>query len=411
VLMAQEPPTATPANQSIMKSVGVLGVGSIADLYVRNASLMNNYRVVAVAGLHAGRTAARAAAWGVTAETPDRLIARDDIDIILNLTPPAAHYATTMAALEARKHVFSEKTLGANFAEARALADAAERGGLRLGVAPDTILGAGLQKARAMIDAGAIGRPLMATASIMYHGADDWHPNPEFFYRAPGGGPVHDVGPYFLAALVMLLGPIKQVYASGFRGFETRTFTAEGPHKGRTVPVEVMTSVLALATFRSGVQAALGTSWDVWKNTQPDLEIHGTLGSLSLPHPNWHGGPLKYARAREDWQVVSLDDNPLARLNWPPEKPLSSNYRGIGIAEMIEAMDRGRPHRTSAELATHVVEAADAIVESARIGTPVNMSMTPPRPAPFGPADVARLLKGSETDRSLAAGNFRGGGH
>ena len=387
-----------------MKSVGVLGAGMIADVYVRNAMLMRNYRVVAVADLDAGRAGARAAAWGIAAETPERLIARDDIDIILNLTPPAAHHATTMAALQAGKHVFCEKTLGTTIAEAGSLADAAERRGLRLGVAPDTILGAGLQKARAMIDAGAIGRPLMATASIMYHGADDWHPNPAFFYRAPGGGPVHDVGPYFLAALVMLLGPIKQVKANGFRGFDTRTFNAEGPQKGLTVSVEVMTSVLALATFGSGVEATLTTSWDVWKNAQPDLEIHGTLGSLSLPHPNWHGGPLKYARPRGDWEVVPLDDDPLARPNWPPERPIHSNYRGIGIAEMIDAIEFGRPHRTPADLAVHVVEAADAIVTSAHTGVPVSLSLMPQRPAPFGVADAARLLKDPEARHASRPG-------
>ena len=387
-----------------MKSVGVLGVGSIADVYVRNAARMRNFRVVAVAGRDAERTRARAAAWGVAAETPDGLIARADIDIILNLTPPTAHYATTMAALEAGKHVFCEKTLGTTLEEAAALLDIAEKRGLRLGVAPDTILGAGLQKARAMIDAGAIGRPLMATGSIMYHGADDWHPNPAFFYREPGGGPVHDVGPYILAALMALLGPIEQVYATGFRGFETRTFTAEGPQKGLTIPVEVMTSVLALATFRSGVQATLTMSWDVWRNSQPDLEIHGTLGSLSLPHPNWHGGPLKFARPGTEWETVPLDDEPLNRLNWPPERPVHANYRGVGIAEMVDALERGQPHRTPADLAVHVVEAADAIVASARSGAPVPLELTPRRPAPFGVADVARLLKDLETDHAPPPG-------
>jgi predicted dehydrogenase len=376
-----------------VKSVGVLGVGSIADVYVRNAARMRNYRVVGVAGRDAERTRARAAAWGVAAETPDGLIARDDIDVILNLTPPTAHFATTMAALEAGKSVFCEKTLGTTLEEAAALIAFAEERGLRIGVAPDTILGAGLQKARVLIDAGAIGRPLMATASILYHGADDWHPNPAFFYRAPGGGPVHDVGPYFLAALMALLGPIEQVYATGFRGFDSRTFTAEGPQKGLTVPVEIMTSVLALATFRSGVQATLTTSWDVWRNSQPDLEIHGTLGSLSLPHPNWHGGPLRFARPRSGWETVSLGDAPLDHPNWPPDNPQSANYRGVGVAEMIDAMERGEPHRTPADLAAHVVEAADAIVASAHSGAPVSLKLTPPRPAPFGPADVARLLK------------------
>jgi len=380
-----------------MMSVGVLGVGSIADVYVRNAALMSNYRVVAVAARDRERTRQRAAVWGVEGVTPERLFARDDIDIILNLTPPAAHFATTMAALDAGKHVFCEKTLGINVAEATALAHAAEARGLRLGVAPDTLLGAGLQKARAMIDAGAIGRPLMATASIMYHGADHWHPNPSFFYRANGGGPVHDVGPYFLAALMLLFGPIEKVKATSLRGSETRTITAAGPEKGLTVPVEVPTSVFALATFRSGVETSLMTSWDCWKNSQPDLEIHGTEGSLSLPHPNWHGGPLKIARPDGDWEDVSLDDEPLARLSWPPDNPQRSNYRGIGIAEMIDAMEQKRLHRTPSDLGAHVVEAADAIMASARTEATVSLQLRPPRPAPIDRTGVARLLKDAET--------------
>lgn len=376
---------------SDVKSVGVLGVGDISDVYVRNAERMRNYRVVAVASRDSANTARQAKRWGVEATTPDALLRRDDIEIILNLTPPAVHFATTKAALEAGKHVFSEKPIGISFAEATALSELADKRNLRLAVAPDSLLGAGLQKARAMIDAGAIGRPLMATASILYHGADSWHPNPAFFYRAAGGGPTHDVGPYFLSALMFLLGPIETVRATGLRGFETRTMTADGPEKGLTVPVEVLTTILALAEFRSGARAALMSSWDVWQNSQPDLEIHGTEGSLSLPHPNWHGGPLKYARPGEGWETVPLDDEPLAAINWPPEKPERSNYRGIGIAEMIAAMSAGVPHRTSAALATHVVEAADGIVASATTGKTASLQGQPERP-PLFTADDARVL-------------------
>lgn len=376
--------------------VGVLGVGNIADVYVWNLARTRNARVVAAASRDPARTLARASEWGVDAESPESLLRRDDIDIILNLTPPVAHFATTKAALEAGKHVFSEKPIGISLAEAESLAEYADARDLRLAVAPDALLGAGLQKARALIDEGAIGRPLMATASIMYHGADAWHPNPAFFYRAAGGGPTHDVGPYFLAALMLLLGPMESVQATGFKGFDTRTFTAEGPEKGLTVPVEVLTSVLALARFRSGVQATLMSSWDVWHTSQPDLEIHGTEGSLSLPHPNWHGGPLKIARPGSGWEDVALDDEPMARTNWPPQDPERANYRGIGIAEMIAAMDAGAPHRTPTDLATHVVEAADAIVLSTTTGAPVTLHGTFDRPRPFTTADARSLLKPRE---------------
>jgi predicted dehydrogenase len=146
------------------------------------------------------------------------------------------------------------------------------------------------------------------------------------------------------------------------------------------------------------------TSWDCWKTAQPDLEIHGTEGSLSLPHPNWHGGPLKYARPRGEWEIVPLDDEPMARPNWPPENPQQSNYRGIGVAEMIDAMERGAEHRTPADLAAHVVEAADAIVTSARTAATVLLKLSPPRPAPIGRTDVARLLNAAATGRAAGPG-------
>jgi predicted dehydrogenase len=375
-----------------VKGVGLIGIGNIADVYVWNIARTSNARVVAVASRNFEHTRARAVQWNVLAESPEGLLRRDDIDIVLNLTPPAAHFGTTLAALEAGKHVFSEKPLGISKEQALALVEAADRRNLRLGVAPDSLLGAGLQKARLMITAGAIGRPLLATASIMYHGADDWHPNPAFFYQANGGGPVHDVGPYFLSALILLLGPIETIQASALKGFETRTFTAEGREKGLTVQVEVPTTNLALARFRSGAQASLMASWDVWRTGQPDLEIHGTEGSLSLPHPNWHGGPLRYSRAGAAWEEVPLEAEPMARPNWPPDNPLRANYRGIGIAEMIDAIHEGRPHRLPPDLATHVVECADAMVESAVHRKPIALYGMPQTPAHFTAADARRLL-------------------
>jgi predicted dehydrogenase len=249
-----------------------------------------------------------------------------------------------------------------------------------------------------MIDGGEIGRPLMATASIMYHGADSWHPNPAFFYRAAGGGPVHDVGPYFVGALVSLFGAVGEVTARGFRGFESRTITAEGPEQGMTVPVEVLTTVFALLRFQSAVEATLSASWDVWKTSQPAIEVHGTKGSLQLPHPAWHHGALKFAAPGGDWQTVAVDANALTIANWPPDAPSSSNYRGIGLAEMIDALEAGRPHRTPADLATHVVEVADAIVASATTDTAVPLVSTAPprthrRRGYFPPAQRGLVMK------------------
>ncbi|MBZ9938559.1 Gfo/Idh/MocA family oxidoreductase [Mesorhizobium sp. BR1-1-16] len=380
-----------------MFKVGMIGVGSIADVYLLNSRQMSNYRVVAVASRDEAEAGRRAAGWGVEGLSVDALLRRSDIEAVLNLTPPAAHHAVTRAALEAGKHVFTEKPLAADLEEALDLADLAAQRGLRLAVAPDSVLGAGVQRARAMIDSGAIGRPLMANAAILYHGADGWHPNPSFFYRR-GGGPVHDVGPYFLAVMMNLFGPLADVRATGFKGFETRTVTAPGREKGNTVPVEVLTSVLALLNFRSGVQASLSASWDVWRTSLPHIEIHGTEGSLSLPHPNFHGGPLRYARPGGDWEDVSLDDAPLARPNWPVGQPQHANYRGIGLAETIDAIDAHRPHRLSAEFGAHVVEAADAIILSATSGKSVDLVIQPERPEPLGTSETAALMRPSPKD-------------
>jgi predicted dehydrogenase len=374
--------------------VGIIGTGSIADVYVRNAALMRNYHIVAVAGRTLDRSRSRAAGWGLMALEIDQLLQHNDVDVVLNLTPPAAHHAVTKAALSAQKHVFSEKPLGSTLSEALDLAAYAAKRRLRLGVAPDSILGAGLQRAAAMIDAGLIGRPLMAMSSILYHGADSWHPNPSFFYQ-PGGGPAHDVGPYFLAAMITLFGPIGRVQAVGFRGSDTRMLTAEGREKGRIVAVDVLTSVLALLSFRSGVEATLTASWDVWKTSAPPLEVHGTEGSLQLPHPNFHGGPLLFAKPGGDWEPVPLGDTPLAVPNWPLEQPENCNYRGIGIAEMIDAMARDQPHRASAELGAHVVEAADAIVSSAAQASTIDLHLQPERPRHFGTEDANFLLRSS----------------
>ncbi len=242
-----------------------------------------------------------------------------------------------------------------------------------------------------MLDAGAIGRPLMANAAILYHGAESWHPNPAFFYQ-PGGGPVHDVGPYFLATLMSSFGPVERVKADGFKGFEKRMVTAPGPEQGLEAPVHVLTSVLALLSFRSGVEATLVASWDVWGTSQPAIEIHGTEGSLSLPHPNFHGGPLRFVVGGRGWEEAPLDGAPLAVPNWPFERPEHCNYRGIGLAEMADAIAAGRPHRASAELGAHVVEAADAIIASALSGKTMELQMTLERPKPFESFEAGALL-------------------
>ena len=239
------------------------------------------------------------------------LLKSDDVDIVLNLTIPEAHAEVSLQALEAGKHVYSEKPLATTVADGVAIVAAAKARGLRVGAAPDTVLGAGVQEARALIDAGAIGKPLTGLAAVMSHGMEHWHPNPGFFFR-PGAGPVFDMGPYYLSALVTLLGPVASVQATGQIGFEERIVTTpSSPVRGQSIKVETLTNVHALLDFASGAHVTFLASWDVWKHGMPPIELHGQKASLRLPDPNWFGGDLLIAGQDEDWRTI----RPTARLS------------------------------------------------------------------------------------------------
>ena len=243
------------------------------------------------------------------------LLKSDDVDIVLNLTIPEAHAEVSLQAIDAGKHVYSEKPLATAVADGVAIVAAAQAKGLRVGAAPDTVLGAGIQEARALIDAGAIGKPLTGLAAVMSHGMEHWHPNPGFFFRA-GAGPVFDMGPYYLSALVTLLGPVASVQATGQIGFKERIVTTPGsPVHGQSIKVETLTNVHALLDFASGAQVTFLASWDVWKHGVPPIELHGQKASLRLPDPNWFGGDLQIAAAKR-----RVADDPHRRQNFRRKK-------------------------------------------------------------------------------------------
>jgi len=354
-------------------AVGVVGCGNISSAYLRNMARMPAVRVAACADLDAARAAAQAAQFNVPrACTPDELLADSDIAIVVNLTTPQSHHAVALAALRAGKSVYNEKPLTLTRAEAQELLAEAAARGLRVGCAPDTFLGAGLQTARALLDEGVIGAPIAATAFMACHGHESWHPDPAFYYRR-GGGPLLDMGPYYLTALAHLLGPFHRAAAVGRITFPTRTVTS-APRRGEVVTVETPTHISGSLECESGAIVTLIMSFDVWHTHLPLLEVHGTEGSMSVPDPNGFGGILGLrAAAGHEWREL------------PPRFPNAEESRGLGVADLASALCTGRPHRASGELAAHVLDAMHALLESAETGRHVPLTTTCPRPAALPP--------------------------
>lgn len=363
--------------------VGLIGVGVISGIYLHNDKLFKDFSIVACADILPEAAQAAAAKYGIEACTVDEMFARDDIDAILNLTVPVVHAEISRRAIESGKHAYSEKPLSTELEDGVALVKLAEDKGLRVGTAPDTVLGTGIQRARIMIDEGAIGKPLSLNAAVMSHGMEAWHPNPHFFFQ-PGAGPILDIGPYYITALINLLGPIERVTAAGQKGFPERICTAEGPNNGQRIPVNTPTTVHAILHFASGVQATFLASWDVWKHGMTPIEIHGTEASIRVPDPNFFSGTIEIGRNRtDDWELTETTDGVFGAYNWPVDEPSRANYRGLGLADMAASIAEGRPHRASGHVGLHTVAVMLGILESAEIGKSVEIGHQCERPAPL----------------------------
>lgn len=349
--------------------VGVIGAGTIAAAYLKATREFAALDPVAIADLDPARARARAEAFGVRAVlSPDALLADPDVDVVLNLTVPAAHAGVSHAALAAGKHVYSEKPLAVRREDGLALVREAEQRDLRIGCAPDTVLGPGIRTARAALDDGAIGRPLAATAVMASRGPDAWHPDPSFFYE-PGAGPLFDFGPYYLSALVHLLGPVTSVAADAGIGLPER-IVGSGPRAGTVLTPRTPTHVSALLRFAAGARATLTTSFDVVATEQPRLEVFGSEGTLAVPDPNTFGGPVRIrTQDAADWREVPLLRGPV------------DDARGIGLADMAEAHAAGRPHRASGELALHVLDVMETILDAAEARRWLPVETSTERPA------------------------------
>jgi len=371
--------------------VGIIGCGNISVAYLRLGPLFNGLEIRAVADLNMDAAKARAAEFNVRAETVADLLAADDIDVVVNLTIPDAHFEVTKSILEAGKHAYSEKPLVLTLDQGETLRALATAKGLRIGSAPDTFLGGAHQQARAEIDAGSIGEVVAGSAHVMSRGMEHWHPNPDFFFL-PGAGPVLDIGPYYVTNLVQLLGPVKRVASLATSASRTRTILSE-PRRGETIPVKTPTNIHALLEFDQGATITFSASWDVKAHRHPNMELYGTKGSLFIPDPNFFGGDLQ--RADEAGKVSTLApwDHPFGIPNEPHGDRMQANYRTAGLADMVQGIAENRPHRCSLELAIHAVDVMTSILKSGEIGAFVEIGTTCARPAPLTPDQAQNLLK------------------
>ena len=389
--------------------VGIIGCGNISDIYATNAALFRDIEFVACADVSPDASRRISDKFALRAMSVEALLDAPDIDIVLNLTIPSVHADISVRALEAGKHVYSEKPLATSLEDGQRVVDLAKRRGLRVGCAPDTILGPGLQQAKRLIESGAVGDVLSGVAAIMSKGMEHWHPNPSFFYQ-DGAGPVLDLGPYYISALVALLGPIRSVQASGLVSPEPRVHGAEGPNKGKAFPVTTFTSVHAILTFASGANVSFLASWDVWRHGLQPIELYGTRASIRVPDPDTFGHPVEVSadnellnahseadierlRNRAPWDAITTDHRPFGGINYPSGSPISANYRSLGLAEMANAITEGRPHRCTGQFALHVLAIMAGIIKAAQSGKRVEIDTPCEIPAAFWEADAENLLR------------------
>jgi len=354
-------------------NVGIVGVGCISGIYLKNLhNVFTELHLVAVCDLIKERAEKAQKEYNIPKvyDTMYELFADPEIELVLNLTRPYQHYEVSKAALLAGKHVYSEKPLGADLAEGEELVALAKEKGLMIGGAPDTFMGAGIQTCRKLIDNGLIGEIIGGRCVMASHGVETWHPDPDFYYQR-GGGPLFDMGPYYITALINLLGGIKSVYGYNKTAYKTRLITAK-PHEGEIIEVNTPTHIESFLTFDSGAVVSMLTSFDVYKTKQTNIEIYGTKGTLYVPDPNKFGGP-----------VVFYNGETKEEKEYPLEFDYPENSRCLGLADMAKSIESGRASRTTFKQTFHVLEAMSSIMKSAEIGAPVELTTHFEREAPM----------------------------
>jgi predicted dehydrogenase len=371
--------------------IGIIGCGNISTTYLRLAPLFKGLKVRAVADINPEAARARGEEYGVRAQSVDDLLANPEVDVVINLTIPDAHFGVTKRILEAGKHAYSEKPLVLSLKDGKTLRDLAAKKGLAVGCAPDTFLGGAHQQARAVLDEGVVGTITSGSAAVLNHGMEHWHPNPDFFFL-PGAGPMLDLGPYYVANLINLLGPVKRVAALSSSAQSERTIS-NGPRNGQTVPVKTPTNIHALLEFHSGATINLSTSWDVWHHKRNHFELYGTEGTLYVPDPNFFGGQVEVGHKNGKLKALKPWKHPFGKTNQNHNGRELANYRTAGLADMVAAVMEGRDARCSLDRALHGVDVMTACLTSGESGKFVTLTTTCTRPASLSPGEARALLK------------------
>lgn len=371
--------------------IGVMGCGNISTTYFRLSPLFKGIEITACADLNADMAKARAQEYSVRVMKPAELLASKDIDLILNLTVPDAHFEVSLAAAKAGKHAYSEKPLVLSMKDGMALKKAADAKKVRIGCAPDTFLGGAHQRARKALDDGDVGKITSGTAHVMGFGMEHWHPNPNFFFK-PGGGPILDMGPYYIANLINLIGPVRRVVALASMARKSRTISSQ-PRAGQKISVKTPTNIHALLEFANDATITLVASWDVWAHRHSNMELYGTEGSLYVPDPNFFGGEVLATKRNGTAEALSSWDHPFGIANYDNNGGRVANYRTAGLADMAAAIRGKRDMRCSLERALHGVEVMTSILASGETAKFIDMKTTCARPKALGPQDARALLK------------------
>lgn len=367
-----------------MMKIGMVGVGCISGIYLKNfAEVFKEVELVAVCDLIRERAENAQKKYNIPKlyDTMEELFADPEIDIVLNLTRPYEHYGVSKGALLAGKHVYCEKPLGITIEEGEELVKLAEEKGLWLGGAPDTFMGAGIQTARKLIDEGLIGDFVGGRFVMANHGMETWHPDPDFYYQ-PGGGPLFDMGPYYITAMINLLGGVKSVYGYGHASYPTRLITAK-EHYGETIHVNTPTHIESILTLENGKNVSLFTSFDIYKSRQTNIEIYGTKGTIFVPDPNVFGGDVIFFNGETKQEE---------HYHYPLAFNYSENSRLLGLADMAKAIETGREGRTTYKQTLHVLEIMDSILKSAKTGKVIEIKSKYTRTAPMDPTLPVGIL-------------------
>ncbi len=381
-----------------MKNVGIIGCGNILETYLRSEKYFNNINFVSCSDINMDLAAKTANENNLQALTVDELLNDKNVDVILNITIPQAHYEISKKCLQAGKHVYSEKPMSVKYDQAKELLKLAKDSSLYIGNAPDTFLGGGVQLSRKLIDEGNLGQILTGNFIFAFPGVQEFHPKPESWYQE-GGGPVIDMGPYFFTTLVNLLGPVKNVRGRGAKFFDKKEYKV-GPNKGKTFDVEIPTSYMFNLEFKNNSIVQGFISFDVQNHMRNHIELYGSHGSIVVPDPNMFGGPVITSKELGSvWVNHSVEDKPLGKTNIKNHSGRSneaaeqSNYRGIGLSEMIDSIEKNKLHRCNGDLALHVLDIIECSMISSIYKVEVDLRSSCERPQPFLDQEIKQLLK------------------